>query len=338
MAPVTVYDVAKKAGVGIATVSRVFRRSQEVSMETRQRVLQAAQELGYVPDAAAQALASRRSNIIGLILTRAPHHISSDAFLNQILFHLISEFRKLGMHLLLEIVEDVQNPEGYLHLVKSNRIDGLIFSGPRSDDEALVALIERGFPTVLMGYLPNTNCFSVDINNRAAARTAVEHLIHLGHKRIACITNASLSYSAAAERLSGYQEALEAAHIPYDEALVRYGDFNLESGYIQMNNLLDEAFHFTAVFIASDVVAFGAMSAARERGLHIPKDLAVVGFDDVPLAQYVDPTLTTMRLPTTELAICSSDLIIQLICGEVPEQRHVFLPTELVVRDSCGVV
>jgi LacI family transcriptional regulator len=308
----------------------------QISPETRSRVIEAAQELGYVPNAAAQALASRRSQIIGLILTRNPHHISSDAFLNQILDGLITAAHEHSLRLLIDIVEVQHQKKAYLELVRAKRIDGLILSGPRFDDEALLSLQQDHFPTVLMGQLPDTDFYSVDIDNFAAAQQAVEHLVKLGHKRIACITNAPPSYTAAADRLDGYRERLKYHRIPYDEALVRYGDFNPESGYQQMKELLSIDELPSAVFVASDVVAIGAKAAIVEQGLKIPQDIALVGFDDVPLARYLDPPLTTVHLPASELATRASKMLIQIIQGEKPSEKQVLLESQLIVRQSCG--
>ncbi len=335
---VTSQDVADQVGVSRTTVSFVLNKvpGSQISDDTRRRVVQAAEELGYVPDAAARALASRRSQIIGLVLARGHHHLASDAFITQILDGLIDIVRQNEMRLLTDIVEPQHQEGTYLELVRAKRIDGIILSGPRFDDEALQALEGDGFPTVLMGQLPNTSLYSVDVDNYAAARMAVAHLINLGHTRIACITNASTTYTAAAERLRGYTEEIEAAGLHFHEELVRYGDFDPKSGYEQMKSLLEINPIPSAVFVASDVVAFGAMAAIREHGLAIPNDIALVGFDDVPFAKYFDPPLTTMRLPAIELAREASKLIIKLLKDEQPAQRHVILSTNLVIRESCG--
>lgn len=335
---VTSSQVAEKAGVSRTTVSLVLNNVQgvQISDETRGRVIEAVMELGYVPNAAAQALASRRAQIIGLILTRNPHHISSDAFLNQILDGLITAAHEHSIRLLIDIVEVQHQKKAYLELVRAKRIDGLILSGPRFNDEALVSLEQERFPTVLMGQLPETDFYSVDIDNYAAAKQAVTHLINLGHERIACITNARPSYTAAAERLRGYRQALESQNLAYDEDLVRYGDFDPESGYQQMMNLLVGENNISAVFVASDVVAIGAKAALVEQGLKIPQDIALVGFDDVPLARYLDPPLTTVRLPASDLATRASQILIQIIQGDPPSQKQVLLESELIVRQSCG--
>ena len=335
---VTSKDVARAAGVSRTTVSLVLNNVQgiQISEETRQRVIETAQEMGYVPDAAARALASRHSQIIGLVLTRSPHHIASDGFLTQIIDGLLEACRQYGMRLLIDIVETKHQKEAYLQLVRAKRIDGIILSGPRFDDEALQALEEDGFPTVLMGQLPGKQFYSVDVDNRAAARMAVGHLLNLGHSRIACITNAPLSYTAASDRLEGYRDALLTAGLPYDESLVRFGHFDLDSGYTQMQGLLEVNPLPTALFVASDVVAIGAKAAIREHGLEIPGDIALVGFDDIPQARYVDPPLTTVHLPAFELARRASETLLQLIRGNRPSQKLVLLDTHLVIRGSCG--
>lgn len=335
---VTSQDVAQRAGVSRTTVSLVLNRVEgvQISEKTRKRVIRIANELGYVPEAAAQALASRRSQFIGLILSRKPEHIATDAFLSQIINSLVEMVRQNGMRLLIDIVEDTQHRESYLELAWGRRIDGILLSGPRVDDQALMTLERDGFPTVLMGELPNTNFCSVDVDNRAAAEMAVAHLLKLGHRRIACITNASLAYTAAVDRLDGYRDALASADLPYDPQLVRYGDFGPESGRVQMGELLKLEDPPSAVFVASDVVAFGAMNAIREHGLAIPGDIAVVGFDDVPFARYVDPPLTSIHLPAVDLAQRATEILLQLIRRDEPQARNVVLDSHLVVRASCG--
>jgi DNA-binding LacI/PurR family transcriptional regulator len=337
---VTSRDVAARAGVSRTTVSFVLNDVPDanISQGTRQRVLQAARELGYVPDAAARSLASRRTHTLGLILVRNQSHIAADAFLPQVIHGLAASTRPAGFHLLLESVEDIRSPDAYIYLVRAKHIDGIVLSGPRSDDSQLTSLVSEGFPVVLLGQLPDTPACFVDVDNRSAARGAVEHLIGLGYQRIACITNAAPEYTGSADRLAGYRDALQAAALPYDEQLVRFGDFAPESGYFAAHSLLQEITPPIALFVASDVVAFGAMAAIRERGLTIPDDVALVGFDDIPLARYVDPPLTTVRLPAAELGRQAGIMIINLIQnGQVP-LRNKMLETDLIVRASCGTV
>ena len=335
---VTSQDVADLAGVSRTTVSLVLNDVQDVkiSPETRRRVFDAVRELDYVPYAAAQALASRRSQIVGLILTRSPHHIAADAFLTQILDGLFEVTHRHNMRLMIDIVEPKHQKEVYLQMARAKHIDGILLSGPRIDDDALRALALDEFPTVLLGQLPGTEFCYVDVDNRAAAKDAVAHLLKLGHRRVACLTNASISYTAAADRLDGYREALEESGLEFDPALVRYGDFDPHSGYQAMVDLLESGEKFTAAFVASDTVALGAKAALHEHGLVIPKDIAIVGFDDLSFSRYLSPPLTTVHLPAVDLARRAAEMMIQLLESGKSSCRQVLLDTRLIVRKSCG--
>jgi len=304
--------------------------------ETRQRVLQAARELGYFPHAAARSLVTQKSCLVGFVLCQSPDRVFSDAFLPEVLRGASDIARPRGFRVLVEPVEDIGKPFAYIDLVLEQRIDGLILSGPRSDDEQLPKLCHMGFPVVLLGQLPGSGLPSVDVDNINGARKAVEHLINLGHRRIGIITNAPPQYTASAHRLEGYCRALSQYGLPFEEELVRYGDFTEESGYVAMKELLDLSPPPTAVFVASDLVAFGALAAIHERGLAIPQDMAVVGFDDVRLARYINPPLTTVRLPAYELGESAMDMLIKIINGEEVPESHLLLETELVIRESCG--
>jgi DNA-binding LacI/PurR family transcriptional regulator len=335
---VTSQDVAKAAGVSRTTVSMVLNnvRDVRISEETRHLVIKTAEQLGYVPNAAAQALVSNRSQIVGLVMARESYHIIADAFLNMILDGSLKSVHVHGMRLLIEIVEPKHQQEAYLRLARAKHIDGLILAGVRQDDEGIDILIREGIPVVLIGSLPEVSICMVDVDNRAAAYMATAHLIHLGHTKIACITNAALEFSAPAQRLDGYRDALAAAGIPFDERLVRAGDYDLQSGYWQMIDLLESAVPFSAAFVASDVVAHGAISALQERGLRIPGDVAIVGFDDVPFARFMNPPLTTIHVPAQQMAELACEILISRITSGDLSPRQIILPTELVVRASCG--
>jgi LacI family transcriptional regulator len=189
-----------------------------------------------------------------------------------------------------------------------------------------------------MGQLPNSGLPFVDVDNVGGALLATQHLITLGHRRIAFISNANAAYTASAQRLAGYQKALTDAGLPCDEALIRYGDFTAASGEAAMSDLLATARpHPTAVFVASDTVAIGALKAIRTAGLLVPGDIALAGFDDVPLSELIDPPLTTVRLPAYGLGWGAADMLIRLINHDVIHEPNVLLETELVVRKSSGV-
>ena len=333
---VTSQDVADLAGVSRTTVSFVLNnvKGMNISSETRQRVLDATEQLSYIPDASAQALASRRTKAIGLVMTRSPHHIATDAFLPQVIGGLMDVVKERKLRLLFESVEVEHQDRAYLELARAKHIDGMILLTPRIDDAGLKKLSEVDIPTVLMGELTGTDLYSVDVDNRLAAQTAVKYLLKLGHTRIACITNAPQNYSAAFDRILGYQDALLSAGIKFDDRLVRYADFDPQSGYKQMKSLLPGRV-FTAVFVASDNVAIGAKSALREAGLRVPEDISMIGFDDIPWAQFSDPPLTTIRLPAQELARTACTVLMGLLQGEEPASKRQVLGTELIIRKSC---
>ena len=326
-------DVAARAGVSRTTVSFVlnYRTDVQISDETRQRVFRAASELGYHPHAPARQLAGGRSNVLGLVLRQSAEQVAGDATLAETLRGLASAARAAGSRVMVEPLA----PEGtYDRLLRSHQADGLIVSGPRTDDPSLGQLVGDGFPVVLQGSLPGLDVPSIDVDNVAAAASAVRHLLSLGHRRIACITNAPLTYTAARERLQGYREALETEGITYDESLVAEGAFDAASGERAANRLLAGG-SFTALFVASDVLALGAINALREANRRVPDEVSVVGFDDIALAAYFDPPLTTVRLPAFELGQAAGRALLDRIADRAVALRTL-LPTELVVRGSTA--
>jgi DNA-binding LacI/PurR family transcriptional regulator len=334
---VTSQDVANLAGVSRTTVSLVLNDVEgvHISPETRQKVREAVEKLGYIPNATAQALATRRARAIGLVMTRSPHHIASDTFLPQILVGLLDVVKQQKLRLLIEAVDAEHQDRVYLELARAKQIDGMILLTPRIDDIGLKKLENVDTPVVLMGNLADSDLCSVEVNNYLAGKQAVRFLMGLGHTNIACISNAPPSYKAATDRVQGYKDALMAAGITPDDDLIQHADFDPQSGFTCMRTLLASGKKFTAVFVASDNVAMGAKSALREAGLQVPKDISIIGFDDIPWAKYSDPPLTTVRLPAQELASEACVLLLELMQGSEPEDKHTVLETELVVRKSC---
>lgn len=331
-------DVAEKVGVSRTTVSLVLNNVQgiQISPETRHRVIDAANELGYVPNAAAQALVSSRAKAIGLVLTRTQHHIATDAFLPKIISGLLTTAKKHNIRILVDWVETEHQETAYFELARAKRIDGMILSTPRLDDKAIKALESVDIPTVLMGSVTGSRLPFVDVDNVKAAEKATSYLLGLGHREIACISNAQPEYTAAPERVAGFRNALNRMNVPVNEDLIRYADFDPESGYECMNSILRSGGRFTAAFIASDNVAIGAKAAIREANLRIPEDVSLIGFDDIPWAKYSDPPLTTIQLPAEALAQSACTLLLDMIQGnDSNENNHLILETELIVRKSC---
>ena len=331
----TSQDVANAAGVSRTTVSLVLNNVSGVNISdaTRKRVHEAARSLGYVPNATAQALATQRARAIGLVMTRSPQHIASDTFLPQILSGLLEVVKKERFRLLIEIVDENAGERAYIDLAQAKHIDGMIILTPRTTDTGIKKLHEMNIPTVLIGEVPNCQLCSVQADDRAASKEAVKHLIDLGHHDIACILNSAAIYHNALARLNGYKDALTEAKIPYRESLIRFADFDLESGQIAMKSLLEKE-KFSAVFVASDNVAMGAKTALHESSLRVPDDISLVGFDDIPWAAYSAPPLTTVHIPAQEMATKACMLLLDLIHGKELEKKRFYLDSELIIRAS----
>jgi LacI family transcriptional regulator, galactose operon repressor len=335
--PATSSDVARSAGVSRTTVSFVLNDVPNVQIpeDTRRRVWEAARRLGFYPDASARSLARRRSGNVGVLLCRSADRLFDDVFVMEVLTGIYGSVRPQGYHILLEAVEDITAPDAYIGLVRSRHVDGLIISGPRADDRRLRELADEGFPVVLLGHLPESNLCQIDVDHQRAVRTAVDYLLYRGHRRIAFIGQGPPIYTATQARMRGYAEALAVAGLPYDETMVRTGEFSRTSGYDAMQSLLQLIQRPTAVFVGSDTVAFGALAAVRDAGLQVPEDVAVVGFNDVPSASDVTPPLTTIHLPAQSLGRTAAEILMKLIAGEEVVDRTVLLDTHLVIRQSA---
>ncbi len=330
---VTSHDVAQQAGVSRTTVSYVLNNVEtaNISNLTRQRVLDTAARLGYVPNAAAQMLAGQPSRVVGLVFPRTERHTATHLFLLQVMDGLMTTVDQHGIRLLIDAV-DGSMETAYTDLVRAKRIDGLVLIDVLADDPAMIRLTKDNFPVVTLGHSYAEFC-SVDVDNRASAAMATNHLLDQGHRSIGCITDYPRRPTRVNERLEGYKAALAAAGLPSEPDLIADGNYSPESGLIAMHTLLARDKKLTAVFVASDVVAFGAVQAIQAHGLRIPEDIAVVGFDDVPLANYCTPPLTTVQMPAAEMGRRAGDLLMERIAGQ-PAECHVVLETTLIVRAS----
>jgi DNA-binding LacI/PurR family transcriptional regulator len=334
----TAREVANRAGVSRTTVSFVLNNvvGMRISDETRQAVLLAAQELDYHPDANARRMVSGRTKVLGFVLNQNVDQALADQFLPQVLTGFSQAAAALGYKVLFENIPPEAANSAYAQLVRERHVDGFALSGPRQDDAASLGAQVQNAPVVLLGQLPNSALPFVDVDNQGGAALATQHLLSLGHKRIGLITNAQPVYTASADRLAGYRQALEAAGVPFNPAWVRYGNFTPQSGMQAMSELLAIKPGLSAVFVASDTVALGALQCLRRAGVRIPADMALVGFDDIPLVEFIDPPLTTVRLPAFGLGWGAGELLTRLIAGDTVDNPRVILETELVVRESCG--
>lgn len=331
--PPTIKDVARKAGVGVGTVSRVFNRSPLVSQKTQDKVLAAAEELDYYPDASARRLVRGKTRTIAYIERHAVSRPFVDAFAAQVLRGIHAVISQAGYHVLVEPSFSDQNEnQRIMQLIREKHADGIIISGPRIDDPIFEMLAGEDIPIVLQGQLPGSGLPSVDADNLHGAQMAVEHLIKLGHQKIGMITNSPLDYTASQSRRDGFEQAMRQTQLLLNPGWILTGAFTPESGYEAMSALLKQ--DLTAVFVASDSVALGAYHAVRESGKTIPEDISVIGFDDIPWAAYFAPPLTTVRLPAREIGQEAARLILNILENQPALTEDILLPTELILRSS----
>lgn len=334
---VSMRDVAARAGVSLSTVSFIMNEKTNlgISDATRERVIQAVRDLGYVRNAAGRRLASGKSHTLGFVLPSA-EHIRVDTFIPQTLYSLNEVCHKHHFNLLVHAVENPSRPDAYVDLATANEIDGLFILNPRDDDRGIDSLLDAGFPIICDPDRKHPHACGVGIDNFSAAKTAVSHLIGLGHKRIACINFGASRYLTVSARCNGYKAALKEAGLPYDERLVRWADFSHESGYEAALALLEAGEKPTAIFSGNDTIAIGILGALRERGLRVPQDIALTSIDDIPSARFLDPPLTTVRVSALDFGRIAGEMLIELVNGKRPDPSRVILETQLIVRGSCG--
>jgi Transcriptional regulators len=340
--PPTLEEVAKLAGVSRSTVSRVVNQHPNVRPEVRERVWEVIRKTGYQPHAAARSLATRRTRVIGLIIPQAVTTLFTDPYFPILIRGVADACNAHNYHLMLSLFSRRRVQESrarqdllYQQVLRGRYLDGVVVSSAPLDDPIFPRLLEDGVPFIIVGRYPHERANYVDVDNVARARMAVEHLLRLGHERVATITG-PLNMCSGQDRLEGYRQALAARGIPVDEDLIAEGDFTEQGGQAAMRRLLPH--RPTAVFAASDMMAVGAIKVLREAGLRVPEDVAVVGFDDIPLASMVEPPLTTVRQPIEQLGSMAVELLVSLMENPGEETVHrVVLPTELVIRASCGV-
>jgi len=335
----TLEEIGRLAGVSRSTVSRVVNDHPSVRDQVRERVWQVIHETGYQPHAAARSLVTRRTGIVGVIIPEAVTTLLTDPFFAYLLYGITKTCNSERYYLLLSLLNDPVGPEEmYRRVVRSGHLDGVIVASTNIDDPLFAKLLRDGMPFVSVGRHPDERVNYVDVDNIGGARMAVEHLIRLGHTRIATITG-PLRMAPGEDRLAGYRQALEAHQLAVDEQLIVEGDYTEGSGSMGMQRLLSAS--PTAVFAASDAMAIGALKALREAGLRVPEDVALVSFDDLPVAAAVDPALTTVRQPMERLGSMAADLLLNLLENppDVPAPAHrIILPAKLIVRDSCGAL
>lgn len=336
VASITMDDVARVAGVSRATASRVMNNSPRVRPEARAAVEAAVADLGYVPNRAARSLMTRRSDSIGVIVMEPTGRLFEDPFFGHLLAGISEGLADADLQLVLMVAQTPHEAARVERYLGGGHLDGAVLVGPHGNQPLVRRLHAAGVPLVMSGRSQGGVPVSyVDSDNRGGARIAVAHLAARGRRRIATI-HGTLDMSSGADRLAGYHDGLRDAGLDPDEDLVVPGDFDTVTAGRSMRALLERRPDVDAVFAASDSMAAAAVRALLDAGRRIPDDVAVVGFDDTPLALSTRPALSTVRQPIAAMGREITHLLLRRIenPGDTPSQ--VVFATELVVRESSG--
>ncbi|MBS4023237.1 MAG: LacI family DNA-binding transcriptional regulator [Dethiobacter sp.] len=332
---VTIGEVARLAGVSKATVSRVLNGKPDVKLETKERIEALIEELGFRPNVFAMAMSKQKSSTIGIIIPYEANYILSNPFYAEVLRGISTSLNAYGYYQLL----CYHSHTNYVDVFKQKRVDGFILLSPGGDQKVLAkALNEAEAPFSTTSRLPDEeNVIYVDVDNYYGATMAVDHLVSLGHRRIGCIMQGLETLASSKDRLRGYKDVLAKHSISYSDSLVKVYDGNnfIENGYRAMGKFFQDKMLPTAIFAANDMMAIGAIQAIKEKGLEIPKDISIVGFDDVPLAKYINPPLTTVSQPAFEKGKEAARLVIEMIDRKVTPAPKL-LDVELSIRQSTG--
>ena len=335
----TLDAVDARAGVGRGTVSRVVNGSPQVSPEAREAVQQAIAELGYVPNRAARALVTQRTDSVALVVSESEERVFGEPFFAGIVRGISSGLLDTTLQLWLAMAQSPAERERVEHHLTTQHVDGVLLLSLHDSDPLPTLLEQRGLPAVLGGrparmLQPGAQpAYFVDVDNAGGARQAVEYLIGKGRRRVATVAGPQ-DMGVGVLRLAGYREAIRANGGTLTEDLIAYGDFSESSGAAAMRRLLEISPELDAVFVASDLMAAGAMRALRELGRRVPGDVAVVGFEDSPVARQTDPPLTTVYQPVEEMGRQMARLLVARIRNEPMDVPYVLLDTHMVARQS----
>ena len=327
----TIKDVAAAAGVSVATISRVLSKPDGVKPETREHVLRVIKEMHYQPNSLARQL---RTQTTKAVIVTVP--VIDNSFFQGIISGIGTEATRYGYQMLIADLNSQPSLENYyFEAIRQRQVDGII-SLSANMTQKLEALITEKYPLVMAAqYVAKHTIPSVSIDNVAATKAIMTHLIRLGHQKIAHITVSPVQIPYS-DRLNTYIDVLNEHNIPVDEELICYGAPTIQGGYDQMLTLLARGKTFTAVFAAGDIMALGAMKALKDKRIRIPEDCAVVGFDDIDFSAFCEPALTTIRQPRKMIGKLAFQKLLSLMKNESVAGGQEILPYELVIRESCG--
>jgi LacI family transcriptional regulator len=329
-------QIAKLSGVSRSTVSRVLNADPNVKETTRSRVMEVIERVNYRPNVVARRLASGRTHVLGLVIPTAVSSLFTDPYFPGLIQGVSSACNAREYSVMLWLAEPEQERRTIGQIANNGLLDGVIIASSLMDDPLQQTLIQIGMPFILIGrHIADPNVSYVDVDNLNSAREAVAYLIRLGRRRVATITGPA-NMIAGADRRAGYEAAMRDRGMAPDLNLIAEGDFTEVGGYMAAQRLLPH--QPDAIFAASDSMAVGALRALREAGRRVPDDVALVGFDDMPFTARTDPPLTTVRQPIQRTGQLAAETLMDMIDERSSRPRRIILPTELVIRASCGSI
>jgi len=333
---ITLKDISIKVGKSITTVSRALNDYDDVNPETKKMIQVAAEEMGYRPNIIAQRLQKQKTDTLGFIVpTFGPRF--SDPFFSEFLAGVGNMSSDLGFDLLVSTQPPGDKEfQTYHKMMDGQRVDGFIIVRTRRNDGRINDLLKQDFPFTVFGRIEGRNDFPyVDEDGSYAMRQIADHLVGLGHTRIGCIApDPELMF--AATRTKGLKDGLAAHGIQMDESMCKVGDLTQKGGYLQAKAIMNEPDPPTAIVACNDLMALGAISAIQDLGLEVGRDISITGFDDIPLAEYSHPPLTTVHQPIYQIGGMVCEMLIKIILGQELEQKHILLKPSLIVRESSG--
>lgn len=335
---VTIKDVAKLANVSPSTVSRVISDNSRISEETKKVVNEAMKELGYHPNAIARSLVNKSTHTIGVIMPKLAHLSLSNPFFPEALRGISAHANEKSFYVMLSVEDNETDKHSNIeNIVRAGVVDGVIMLYSRLEDKTFDMLRDNKFPFVVVGKPVNGNANKVnyvDNDNIGASYEAVTHLINKGRDSIGLITG-PLNLVVSLDRLEGYKRALGDSGIPYNPYWVQESDFSQEGGFKAMENLLCSNSCPRAILATDDLLALGAIKAIKKAGLKIPNDMAVISFNNIPTAEFLTPSLTSVDINPFELGYEATDLLFQCLEGKKTSSQARIVPTKLIVRESC---
>ncbi|MFH0778413.1 MAG: LacI family DNA-binding transcriptional regulator [Candidatus Eisenbacteria bacterium] len=332
----TIRDIARLSGFSRSTVSLVLNGDTRISPSTRKRVWQVIESVGYEPNCMARSLARKRSMIVAVVVPKISAHIFSDYYFSESMSGISDTLSSNGYRMIIEMVTDNFLKDAmHLRLFRERQIDGMLLVGTLDTDDYVSEVFERGNTAVLVNsWRPGYSCVVAD--NFAGAHRVVSHLASLGHKKIGFVGGLE-STTVGLRRSLGFKQGLGDCGLRPAEGCVEYGDFSEQSGYDAAKRMLARKNRPTAVFACSDMMAIGLIKCAKDMHIRVPDDLAVVGADDIALGSYFEPALTTLRQPMFDIGCMVTKLLLRRLSGRGKWPIEETVPTELVIRDSCGV-